>query len=318
MPKKTRPRHGSLQYWPRKRARKILPSVNWSALKKDKTGFLGFIAYKVGMSSCIVKDNTPNSMTKGNRIAVPATILEGPPLKILSVRFYKNNNLVGEILLGQDKELKKKIKLPKKKREKQVLEFKKDYDNIRVIVYSLVGRTGIKKKPDFAELGMSGTKEEKLEFIKNFLDREISLGDVFQDRQELIDIRGLTKGKGTQGPVKRFGINLRQHKSEKGVRKVGSIGPWHPAHVSFRIPMAGQLGLFTRLTYNNKILKIGKISEKNINPKSGWKHYGNIKTDYIIVKGSVQGPTKRQLLLAVPLRKRKKQEKKNYEFMGLK
>ena len=67
-------------------------------------------------------------------------------------------------------------------------------------------------------------------------------------------MRGLTTGRGYQGPVKRFGIKLKPSKSEKGRRRPGSLGPWHPARVIFRVPMAGQLGMFTRVVYNNKIL----------------------------------------------------------------
>ena len=62
-----RPRFGSLQVWPRKRAERILPNVNWKALKKD-SGLMGFIGYKVGMTSVFVKDDTADSMTKGKRI----------------------------------------------------------------------------------------------------------------------------------------------------------------------------------------------------------------------------------------------------------
>jgi large subunit ribosomal protein L3 len=79
--------------------------------------------------------------------------------------------------------------------------------------------------------------------------------------------------------------------------------------------MAGQIGMFTRIIYNNKIIDIGKSENKN------WlkniKNFGNIKTDYLIINGSVQGPSKRQLLLTAPLRKTKKQQKKNYEFIEL-
>jgi large subunit ribosomal protein L3 len=81
--------------------------------------------------------------------------------------------------------------------------------------------------------------------------------------------------------------------------------------------MAGQLGCFTRVVYNNKIIAVEKISEKNINPQQGFKHYGKIKTDYVILRGSVQGPAKRQLLLTEALRSTKKQLKKNYEFLEL-
>jgi len=121
----------------------------------------------------------------------------------------------------------------------------------------------------------------------------------------------LTKGKGLSGPVKRFGITLKSHKSEKGRRRPGSLGPWHPARVTFRVPQAGQLGMFTRVIYNNKIISIGKSENKFTNIKN----FGNVKTDYIIVQGSIQGPAKRQLLITAPLRESKQQIKKNFEFI---
>ena len=312
MPKHSQPRSGSLQYWPRKRAAKILPSVNWKAISSEKQGLLGFICYKVGMASALIRDHTEHSLTKSQKIAIPVTILEAPSLKILSVRFYQNNQIIKEIFLGGEKELKKKIKLSKKQPGKIECE---DYDFIKIIVYSLVKKTSIKKTPDISEIGLSGSKEEQLTFVKENANKEISIGDVF--KEGLVDVRGVTKGKGTQGPVKRFGVSLRSHKAEKGVRKVGSIGPWHPARVTFRVAMAGQMGFFTRSSYNHKILSINKISDKNINPKSGFQNYGNIKTDYIILHGSVTGPKKRQLLLTSPLRSAKKQTKKNFEFLEL-
>jgi large subunit ribosomal protein L3 len=115
MPNIRRPRKGSLQFWPRKRASKFLPRVNWSSISPKK-GLKGFICYKAGMSSAYVKDDTPNSMTKGKHIIVPVTLLECPPMKILSVRFYKNGLIKTEVLAENlDKELEGKVKMPGKK-----------------------------------------------------------------------------------------------------------------------------------------------------------------------------------------------------------
>jgi large subunit ribosomal protein L3 len=78
--------------------------------------------------------------------------------------------------------------------------------------------------------------------------------------------------------------------------------------------MAGQLGMFTRVEYNKKILSVDKSSEK---PIKAIKNYGDIKTNYLIVSGSVQGPSKRQILVTAPLRPSKTQTKKNYELQGV-
>lgn len=317
MPTRKSPRKGSLQFWPRKRATKFLPRVNWDAINSGKN-LKGFICYKAGMVSAIIRDNTLDSMTKGKNIAVPATILECPQMKIFSVRFYKNGEVINEVLAENfEKELKRKVKLPKKSSKK--IEDVKDYNDLRIICYSLVKKTGLKKKPDLSEIGLKGDVVEKMKFIKENLGKEISVLDVFEKGQ-LIDLRGLTKGKGFSGPVKRFGIQLKNHKSEKGVRRPGSLGPWHPARVTFRVPMAGQLGMFTRIIYNNKIIEIGKSNSEEINKKiklNGIKNFGDIKTDYLIVKGSIQGPAKRQLIITAPLRETKKQLKKNFELLEI-
>ena len=309
MARQSKPRGGSLQFWPRKRAYRRLPSVNWPAISSNNR-VLGLISYKVGMASCLVKDLTPNSLTKDKKIIIPCSILEIPAMKIFSVRFYKDGRVMKEILAENlDKELIRKVKLPKKKLES--IDSVKDYDDIRMIVYSI---PDFKKTPDIIEIGMSGKLEEKLGFVKEKSGKEILASEIFKDAK-MVDVRGVTKGKGTEGPVTRFGIKKRQHKSEKGVRRPGTLGPWHPAHVQFRVPIAGQLGLFTREVYNLRILKIGKVNE-DINRNEGFKHYGKINAEYAIIKGSVPGPAKRQLLLTMPLRISKKQKKKNYEFLG--
>jgi len=312
MPKESKPRAGSLQFWPRKRIKRFIPSVNWGAIKAD-SGLMGLIAYKVGMTSAVIKDLTPNSLTKEKKITLPATILEVPAMKIFSVRYYKQGKVINEVLAENlDKELNRKIKMPGKKEEKKI----EDYDDLRLIVYSKVKETGIKKTPDLAEAALGGSLEEKMKFIEEKKNKDILASDMLKNIS-LLDVRGLTKGKGFSGPVKRFGIKLKQHKSEKGRRRPGSLAPWHPARVTFRAPMAGQLGVFTRLSYNSRILGLGKINEKDINPGEGWKNYGKIKTEYLILKGSLQGPAKRALLLTMPLRPSKKQMKKNYEFLGV-
>ncbi|HPD81723.1 MAG TPA: 50S ribosomal protein L3 [Candidatus Pacearchaeota archaeon] len=316
MPSTKSPRKGSLQFWPRKRVNKFLPSVNWKAINSGKN-LKGFIGYKAGMVSVEVKDLTPNSMTKDKKIIIPATVLECPPMKIYSIRFYKQGIVYKDILSESlDKELKRKIKLPKEHSQKIDSIKNGEYDDVSIIVYSQVKKTAIKKKPDMTEIGLNGSLEEKMGFIKSHLNKEISLSEVFSSG-ELVDFRGLTKGKGFQGPVKRFGIHLRFHKSEKGVRKVGSIGPWHPAHVTFRVPMAGQLGMFTRVHYNQKIISLGKAQDLNEKLK-GLKNYGNLNTDYLIAAGSVQGVPKRPLLITSTLRTSKIQKKKNYEFIEVK
>jgi len=309
-------RHGSLQFWPRSRAERFLPDVSWNAISLKETGLMGFIGYKVGMRSAFVKDNTTNSLTKGKKMIIPVTILECPTMKILSVRFYKNGLVAGEVINHNlDKELKRKIKIPKKA-NKKIEDFKAEsYDDIRVVVYSQVKKTSIKKTPDVKEIGLSGSLGDKLKFVNENMNKEISIKEVFKDG--IVDIRGVTKGKGFQGTVKRFGLTLKAHKSEKGVRTLGSGGAWHPARVDYHQPRAGQMGFFTRVVYNSKIVLMGNIKDRDINPSEGFQNFGKINTDYILLQGSVQGPQKRQLLITHALRPVKRISRRNYEFVEL-
>ncbi len=310
MAKLARPRHGTLQFWPRKRAEKVLPSVNWKPVKGE--GILGFITYKAAMATAIVKDNTADSMTKNKKMFIPVTILEAPNMKIYSVRFYKFGKVMKDVVVSNDKELKRVLKVSKN--VGNLDKVPEGFDDIRILVYSLAKQTSIKKTPDLIEVAVNAPN--KLEFVKSLVGKEISLND-FIDKKELLDTRATTKGKGLEGPVPRFGLTLKGHKSEKGVRRPGSLAPWHPARVTFRTPMAGQMGLFSRVNYNNNVITFGNVSEKNINPGTGFKHYGNIKTNYLVLKGRVQGPVKRVVLVTPSFRPTKRQGKKKYQFQEL-
>ncbi|MCR4284882.1 MAG: 50S ribosomal protein L3 [archaeon] len=306
-------RSGSLQFYPRVRAKKVIPNVNWAPVSKEGVNILGFIGYKVGMVSVWARDHTEHSLTKNKRIIVPATILECPSMRIYSVRFYKGGKVMKDVVVTDDKALKKRVKLPKNKKELGNVE---GFDDVRVVVYSGVGKTSVDKKiPDVLEIGISGNLDEKMKFIKEKIGKDISIPEVFVEGT--VDIRGVTKGYGTMGPMKRFGISLKSHKSEKGRRRPGSLAPWHPARVTFRAPQAGQTGYHSRITYNNLILDVGKISEKNINKKSGFEHYGNIKTDYILLRGSIPGPKKRGLMITQSIRPTKKISKKKFEVLEI-
>lgn len=309
MAKLSKPREGSLQFWPRSRASKMLPRVNWSVVKTDSKsqGILGYIGYKVGMATAWVKDSTDKSMTQGKKIALPVTILEIPSMKVYGVRFYFQGNAVKDVIVAIDPLLKKVVSLPK---QAQPFTAPAQYDDIRVLVYSIPSQTTVKKTPDVTELALAAP--DKLAFVQTLLNRELSFKDFYPTK--LIDARGLTIGRGFSGAVKRYGISLKQHKSEKGRRRPGSLGPWHPARVTFRTPMAGQVGMFTRVHYNQNIIAHRSIADTNINPVQGFRNYGHIKSSYAVIKGSLQGPAKRQILITPALRPTKKQMKQKYEL----
>ena len=81
--------------------------------------------------------------------------------------------------------------------------------------------------------------------------------------------------------------------------------------------MAGKMGYHNRVVYNNLILQIGKISEKDINNDSGFHKYGKIKTDYLIVRGSIPGTKKRGLVITPSIRPTRFQARKKFEVTEL-
>lgn len=303
MPTVRSPRRGSLQFWPRKKAERQYARIrSWANVKEAKP--LGFAGYKVGMTHALVNDNRKNTLTKGMDVFFPLTVLECPPLKVASVRFYKNTingrKAVSEVFSDKlDKELGRSIIVPKKTTKK--LEDIKDFDHIRLLVYTQPKLTGIKKRPEVFEVAVGGKKDEQVKYASEKLGKEISLQDVFSEGQQ-IDIHGVTKGKGYQGPVKRFGVSLKNHKTEKGQRRVGTLGAWcGQGHFMWRVAHAGQMGYHTRTEYNKQIIKIGQKPE-DIRLKGGFIRYGDINNTYLLIKGSVFGPAKRMLRLNVATR----------------
>ena len=303
MPRAHRPRRGSLQFWPRKRARRHYPKIkSWAKTNKIKS--LAFIGYKVGMTHALLIDSKEHSPTQGQEIFTPITVIECPPIKPLSLRFYKQTysgyqSITQIFSKNINKELARKIKFPKKQTNKEALEF----DELRLQVYTQPKLTAIgKKKPEIFEIALSGSKEEQLSIAKQFLEKEIKLSDVFKEG-ELVDVHAVSTGKGFQGATKRFGTRLRQHKSEKAKRGVGSLGPWHSRSI-WAVPHPGKMGYHTRLDFNKLILKINS-NPSLINPKQGFHKYGFVKNDYTLIRGSVPGPKKRAIRMVEAIRPNK-------------
>jgi large subunit ribosomal protein L3 len=153
------------------------------------------------------------------------------------------------------------------------------------------------------ELAISGDKDEKLNYAKSLIGKEIKVSEIFKTNQN-VDVHSISKGKGFQGPVKRFGLQLKAHKSEKKRRAPGNLGAWTPKKILFTVPQAGQMGFQTRTEHNKLILKISNNANE-INPKSGLEHYGFIKNEYLLVKGSTPGSKKRSIILTYPIRNKK-------------
>ncbi len=299
-----RPRKGTLQFWPRKRAARAYPRIRNQVVPSENV-LSGFAGYKAGMTHLMLVDNRPDAMTKGEVIAVPVTVIECPPIKVASIRLYTNSpnglRLLKESFGKVDKALGRKIVLPKKELPAVSLPELSTISDVRVNAYTQPWLTGIgKRKPEFFELVVGGKSiEDRIKFAQDILGKEVAVKDVLKEGQQA-DVFGVTVGKGFQGPVKRFGLSLRQHKAEKTKRGPGSLGGWSSPRM-WTVAHAGQMGFQNRPERNKWIVKLSEKPDE-FGMSGGIIHYGRLRSHFIIVKGSVQGEPKR-LLRIVPSRK---------------
>ena len=292
------PKRGSHGYSPRKRARAETPHIKSWPEGGEKPKIQGFLGYKAGMTHAFIVDYRPTSTTSGREVKMPVSIVETPPIKIAAVRAYKRTShglrTINELWADKlDPELSKRLPLAKKEKKKN-WDFTKDADEIRVLVYTqpkLV--TGIPKKiPEIRELRISGGSiEEQIKYAKEILGKEMKVNDAVNEG-DMLDILAITKGKGFQGAVKRWGVKLLTHKNSKHRRMIGTAGSWHPNWVQATVPQAGQVGYHQRTEYNKRVLKIGENGEE-ITPAGGFPHYGVVRNSYVIIHGSIPGPVKR-------------------------
>ncbi|MFT4310094.1 MAG: 50S ribosomal protein L3 [Candidatus Woesearchaeota archaeon] len=304
MGKARNPRHGSMQFWPRKRAQKETARIrSWSCVSAVTP--LAFAGYKVGMTQVQYKDESKHSSTKGLLVSTPVTIIEVPPLKVMGIRYYNQGIVAGEVWMDKfDKHVQRTIDTPKAKKQEVPAQF----DDVYLLVHTQPSKAGFgKKRPEIFEVGIGGTKDQKVTFAQEHLGKDVSITQVFEEG-EVVDVHAVTKGKGFQGPVKRFGVAIRHHKSEKTKRGPGSLGGWKgQAHIMYRVAHAGQMGYHLRTTYNQPVLKIGDQPE-DVNVEGGFGRYGLVKSSYILVKGSVHGPKKRLITLCKSIRGAKKSQ----------
>lgn len=309
MAKAVNPRHGSMGVWPRVRSQREHARIrSWLKTKEAKPA--GFAGYKVGMTHVVVADNRPNNKTKGQDLRLPVTIIECPPIKVIGATLYQQDayglHAVSHITIPGDKYTKRALPASKKNTTNKLNDIKpEEYADIRLVVQTQPHLTSIgKKKPEIFELGLGGPTTDQLAFVKENMGKELLVQEMLAEGQQL-DAHAITKGKGYQGPVKRFGVSLRAKKSEKVKRGPGALGSWKAqAHTHYRIAKAGQTGYHQRLDINKWLIHINDKPE-NINAKGGFKRYGFVKNPYVLIKGSLPGPAKRLIKLTHSFRPRK-------------
>jgi large subunit ribosomal protein L3e len=302
------------------------------------------MGYKAGMTHILREVNKPGSRLHKRETVEPVTILECPPMNVVGLvgyietprglralstvwtghisetlkrRFYKN--WYRSKKKAFDRYAARVADEKNKSTEEELARIKKFCQVIRVLAHTQIQKIRQRqKKAHLMEIQVNGgTVEQKVDWAKGLFERKVPVDSVFS-ANDMIDTIGVTKGKGVQGVIKRFGCRRLQRKTHRGNRKVACIGAWHPARVMRSIARAGQHGYHHRTEINKKIYKIGAAAKaddakdgkvnpnastsadltiKTITPLGGFPHYGEVNNDYVMVKGCVVGPKKRVITL---------------------
>lgn len=338
------PRHGSLGFNPRKRCKmhrgrvKAFPVDDQSAAPH----LTSFFAYKAGMTHISRDVDKPGALIHKKEVVEAVTVLETPPMiavglvgYIQTPRGLRSLTTVWAQHIGEDlkRRLYKNWYASKKKAftkyaakyegeskdiEKELERMQTYCTTVRLICHTQMKKLHLRqKKAHVAEIQINGgSVEDKIKFGKELFEKEIGIESVFK-KDEMVDTCGITRGKGYNGVITRFGVTRLPRKSHKGLRKVGCIGSWHPSRVRTTVPRAGQLGVHHRTEINKKIYRVGKkgdekscttesdLTVKGINPLGGFPHFGLVREDFLLVKGGIVGPKRSMVTLRKSLHERK-------------
>lgn len=192
------------------------------------------IAKKIGMTQIFDE----------NGLVIPVTVVEAGPLTVVQKKTVETDGY-DAIKVGYEKVAEKKLSKPK-----------------------LGQFTKTKLAP------MKHLKEFRFEDISGYeVGQEIKAEDMFQSGDK-IDVSGISKGKGFQGVIKRFGQSTgpNTHGSMYH-RRTGSLGPGtSPGRVIKGKKMPGHMGLDSTTVQNLEVVRVD--AERNL----------------ILIRGAVPGP----------------------------
>ncbi|WP_284014468.1 50S ribosomal protein L3 [Halobaculum litoreum] len=310
MPQPSRPRKGSLGFGPRTRANDEVPRIRSWPEDDGAAGVQGFAGYKAGMTHVVMVNDESDSPREGMEESVPVTVVEVPPMRAVALRAYEDTPYgqkpVTEVWATEfHDELDRTLDLPAENTFEEDSEELRELvadgvvDDLRFITHTEPAELSNvpKKKPDVMETRVGGASmDERLDYALDLVEDggEHEFGDVFR-AGEYADVSGVTKGKGTQGPVKRWGVQKRKgkHARQGWRRRIGNLGPWNPSRVRSTVPQQGQTGYHQRTELNKRLIDFGEGDDASV--AGGFKGYGEVDGHYALVKGSLPGPSKRLL-----------------------
>ena len=145
------------------------------------------------------------------------------------------------------------------------------------------------RKGHFAKAGVANKRflrEFKFENAAEYTVGQEIKADIFAEGDK-IDVTGISKGKGFQGAIKRFGLSRGPMKhGSKYHRHAGSNGPaTTPGRVFKGKHMPGQMGAVKVTVQNLEVVKV------------------DVENNLLLVKGAVPGSKKAQLVLKETVKK---------------
>jgi large subunit ribosomal protein L3 len=259
----------------------------WPGVEGDKPTLLAYPGYKAGTVHVITVDDRAKTPNFGKPLFNLSSVVSFPEATVTGLRLYAHENGADRAIsdLKAQGDASKELPVDRTRR-------------VVAVLSSVPAEAGLsQKKPIVLEVGVSGGDvKAQVEYVKAILGRKVKFADFFKAGMK-VDVLGITKGKGFEGPVTRMGIKRKQHKSRKSVRAVGVIGPWHPAAVMYTVARAGQMGFHQRTETGKRILITGDAKEKPITPAGGFLHFGEVRGEYAVLAGSVPGPASRFVMV---------------------
>merc|ERR1711973_714434 len=214
-----------------------------------------FLGYKAGMTHIVREANRPGSKVNKKDIVEAVTIIETPPMAIVGlVGYIKTPRGLRALKTVWAQHLSEECK---RRFYKNWAQIKKYCEVVRMICHTqqkLLKKR--QKKAHIMEVQLNGGSiADKVDFARNHFEQKIPIFDVFA-KDEMIDLVGVTKGKGFKGVTSRWHTKKLPRKTHKGLRKVACIGAWHPSRIQYTVARAGQKGYHHRTEINKKIYEI--------------------------------------------------------------
>jgi len=157
-------------------------------------------------------------------------------------------------------------------------------------------RAKVSNKPKMGHTKKAGTEPKRfLREIRGVNVTDYTLGQQLNatvfEAGEMVDVSGVSKGKGFQGNIKRHNQSRgpMSHGSQYH-RGVGSLGTMRPAHVLKGKKLPGQMGNVATTVQNLEIVSI------------------DLENNVILVKGNVPGPKKSLVVIRTAVKNKDKKD----------